>query len=836
MSNLVLVSPMKGWVGPLDEVPDPVFSERILGDGLAIDPTGNTVHAPCDGMVASAAKHAITIRAVCGAEILIHVGLETVALAGHGFVTHVNMGRSVRAGDPLLTFDLDFLAREAKSLISPIVITNGDDFTILRRKSDWEAGVGEFLMELARRSASAPAERESGGDATREVVVPLAHGIHARPAAVLSNGAKRFASELSLGLGGRRVNAKSVAALMSLGVGAGGRVTVAASGPDAREAVDALAELIASGLGETPVHGSPKKNATAPIRIETKIAKPRDPKCIRGISAAPGIAIGPIVHVKAPDIVVEEKGAGIAHEAAEFVRALAGARNRLSASAGAGNGLQSDILAAHVALLDDPELIDEAKAAIGEGKSAGFAWRRAVRGIAEVLSRLDDPRQRERADDLLDLERQVLSELSGKPSGVKQTVPAGAILVARELLPSQLLDFPGIAGLCIVGGGPTAHVAILAAGMNIPAVVGAEGHLLEIAEGTEAILDADAGELRLEADEAKRGALRRVIEERRETQESAKARAGELCLTADGTRIEVFANLGAGAAEAARAVALGAEGCGLLRTEFLFQDRATPPSEDEQAEAYQAIAAALARRPFIIRTFDIGGDKPVPYLSLPDEENPALGLRGVRTGLWRPDLLRDQLAAILRVAPAGQCRIMLPMITGLAELDAVRAMLAGIAAERGLDPNIALGVMVETPASAVTTDRLARAADFFSVGTNDLTQYVLAMDRGNAQLASRIDALHPAVLRLIAQAVRGAGDKQVGVCGGLAADRLAAPLLVGLGVTELSVPAASIPMLKQTLRRLRIDGCRALAEKALAQDSAEAVRVLATAFAQERGQ
>jgi phosphocarrier protein FPr/phosphocarrier protein len=319
------------------------------------------------------------------------------------------------------------------------------------------------------------------------------------------------------------------------------------------------------------------------------------------------------------------------------------------------------------------------------------------------------------------------------------------------------------------------------------------------------------------------------MEARRNEAGAAQKRAREDCRTADGVRIEVFANLGAGAGEAAQAVAQGAEGCGLLRTEFLFQDRTTPPSEDEQTAQYQAIADALDGRPLIIRTFDIGGDKPVSYLALPPEENPALGLRGVRAALWKPDLLRTQLAAILRVRPTGRCRIMIPMVSSVAELKAVRAMLAEIARERRLDTEIALGVMVETPASAVTTDRLAQEADFFSIGTNDLTQYVLAMDRGNAQLASQIDALHPAVLRLIVQAAHGAKGKMVAVCGGLAADRLAAPLLIGLGVTELSAPPAAIPGLKQTIRAWRMGDCRALAEKALQCDAADDVRALLAA-------
>jgi len=301
-----------------------------------------------------------------------------------------------------------------------------------------------------------------------------------------------------------------------------------------------------------------------------------------------------------------------------------------------------------------------------------------------------------------------------------------------------------------------------------------------------------------------------------------------LCRTADGTRIEVFANLGAGPLEARQALEMGAEGCGLLRTEFLFQDRETPPGEDEQFEEYQAIADALAGRPFILRTFDVGGDKPVAYLPFPPEENPALGLRGIRAGFWWPGLLRAQLAAATRVRPLGQCRIMLPMVTSLGELKAARAILDALCEERGVSGRVPLGVMVETPSSALIADQLAAEADFLSIGTNDLTQYVLAMDRGHALLASQIDALHPAVLRLIGQAAKAgrAAGRMVAVCGGLAADPLAAPLLIGLGVSELSMPPPSIPIVKAAIARVTMEVCRAVAAEALAADSPAQVRAL----------
>ncbi len=301
---------------------------------------------------------------------------------------------------------------------------------------------------------------------------------------------------------------------------------------------------------------------------------------------------------------------------------------------------------------------------------------------------------------------------------------------------------------------------------------------------------------------------------------------------ADGTRIEVVANLGA-LAEVAPALAAGAEGCGLLRSEFLFLHRETAPGEDEQHAEYQAIADALDGRPLIIRTLDAGADKDVPYAQLPQEENPALGLRGVRLGLWKPDLLRTQVRAILRVRPYGQCRILLPMIATVADLRTVRAVIDAEAQALGRDAPIEVGIMVEVPSVALIARQFAREADFFSVGTNDLTQYTLAMDRCNARLAQQLDPFHPAVLRLVGLAAEGARahGRWVGVCGNLASSPLAAPLLIGLGVTELSASAGAIADIKAVVRNLDADQCRAVAEAALNLDSAEAVRqMLASCF------
>jgi len=832
VSNLVLSSPLKGWIAPLDETPDAVFAERMLGDGLAIDPLGSTLHAPCDGRVISVhgARHAITLRADNGAEILMHVGLDTVGLGGEGFEVHVENDQAVKSGDRLISFDLDRLSLGARSLITPIVITNPDAFRIVRRAQDQVAAVGDFLMELSAAEGAAAPALVAAGEVVREVVVPLAHGIHARPAARIAESARKFAADVALVAVNRRASAKSPVGVMSLAIRHGDRISVVASGPDADFAVIAIAELIEGGMGESA--DLPSTAASAAGVEAARAAHPVEPGLLRGVMAAPGLAIGQAVRLVASDIVVAEGGSGSAHERAALEVALGEVRVRIEKAASKGDTARRSILGAHLAFLEDPELTASAHRLIADGKSAGFAWRRAVGGYVEALRGLGDRRLAERVDDLIDLERQVLRALTGEQEDAR-ILPAGAILLADELLPSQLmgLDSGQLAGLCTAKGGPTSHVAILAAAMGVPAIVAAGPGVLDVAEGTGLILDAESGTLRVGPDAAQLAAAQTAIAARHERRAAAKAAAHQESRTADGVRIEVFGNVGS-LNDALAAASNGAEGSGLLRTEFLFLDRESPPDEDEQARQYQAIASALDGKPLIIRTLDVGGDKAAPYLPIPTEENPALGLRGVRVSLWRPHLLRTQLRAILRVKPLGQCKIMVPMIASLDELRAVRALLDETRREMGITARVELGVMIETPAAAVTADLLAAEADFLSVGTNDLTQYVLAMDRGNPELAARIDALHPAVLRMIAQTCAGAAKhhRWVGVCGGLASDLAAVPVLIGLGVTELSATAATVPEVKALVRALDVPACQALALQALDQTSPEAVRQLCKAF------
>ena len=838
---ITLLAPLPGWSTPLAEVPDEVFATRLLGDGVAMDPTAGTLYAPCDGELAvvAASGHAVTVRTPQGCEVLLHVGIDTVALAGEGFEVHAPQGSRVRAGDALLSFDLDLLARRAKSLLTPVIITSGSGFSIRRQNLDRSLAVGDFLMEIgvdSDASASSPLAAPVPPAATaltRRLTVRLEHGIHARPAALVAASLRNLEAELRVALRGREANARSTVALMSLGVQHGDEIEIRASGRDASTALAAVAAVLSSPAAAMAPATTVAAGPQPPPRVPPVAAPPSGDGLLPGVIAVAGLGVGEAVQLRPPEPQVREAGGDPATEAARLEHASDAVRSRLDRAAQAPGGGRLDaareIAAAHRALLDDPELVSGAQALLAAGKSAGFAWRSTLRAAAQTLRQLPDPRLRERADDLHDLESQVLVALQGEGGGVAPTLKDHSIVIARELLPSQLLALEGarVAGIGLAGGGATSHVSIIAAAMGIPTLVALGPAVLSIADGTSLVLDGARGVLET------RPTPERLTSVRAEVAALNTRRAGELaaaqaeCRTADGIRIEVLANIGS-LAEAEAAVRNGAEGCGLLRTEFLFLDRQSPPSEAEQTAAYQAIATVLGSRPLTIRTLDAGGDKPIPYLPLPPEDNPALGLRGVRTGLAYPQLLRTQLRAVLGLREPARWRLLLPMITDIEDLRAVQAILAEERRQLKFAGELAVGVMIETPAAALLADSLAAAADFLSVGTNDLTQYTLAMDRGHPQLAARLDALHPAVLQLIARTAQAAHahGRHAAVCGGLASEPLAAPLLIGLGVNELSAVPSVIPQLKARIGKVTLAQCRELAQQALKADTAAAVREL----------
>jgi phosphoenolpyruvate-protein phosphotransferase len=840
VSTLKIMAPLTGWCAPLDEVPDQVFAGRMLGDGLAIDPTSGVVMAPCAGEIITlpASAHAVSIRTAQGIDVLIHIGIDTVELRGRGFEPRVQPGAMVRAGDELIRFNLDIVARGAKSLMTPVVIAPVDGVTISQRRAQGPVTAGEILFEIGpipelASTLSQPSTAAAAAEpaVSRTLTIALRHGLHARPAAMLANRAKTFAAQVSLNAHGRSANARSVVAIMALGVRHGDGLTIQAIGPDAPQAVAGVvaaleqAKTLDAAAGDIAAGDS----AATPAAGAAPSAAPAGSGVLNGITAVGGFEVGRATRIERRKIDVVEHSADSAHEAAELERALTNVRLRLQRVAATGGATRREIIEAHLEFLSDPSLQEAAHGLIAAGKGAGFAWRGAVRQSISALEALDDARMRERADDLLDVEAHVLLALAGEARPMIMPLPEHAVLLADDLLPSEItaLDRQRLAAICLGAGGTTSHVAILAAAMEVPMLVGIGPGMKEIADGSTVIVDADGGRLHIKPSAQQIEQARGAVESRRLARIAQRAAARTECRALDGTRIEVFANLG-NIADAAAAALNGAEGCGLLRTEFLFIDRETAPGEDQQLAAYQGIANALGDVPVILRLMDVGGDKPLRYLTLPHEDNPALGMRGVRTALAHPELLRAQLRAALRVVPFGKVRLLIPMVTDAAEIRAVRSMVDELTRELSLPGRVELGAMIETPAAALTAALIGREVEFLSIGSNDLTQYTLAMDRGHSELARRTDALHPAVLKLIASTADAgtAAGKLVAVCGGVAADSQAVPILLGLGVRELSVVPAAIPALKQQIRGLQMLECRELAMRCLGAASAGEVRAL----------
>jgi phosphocarrier protein FPr len=837
MARVQFLAPLSGQVWALERVPDPVFAQKMVGDGVSIDPTDAMLVSPCDGEVVSlhAAGHAVTLRTPEGIELLMHIGIDTVMLKGEGFTPRVKPGDKVRAGAPLIQFDLDFLATHAKSLLTQIVVANSERVTSWERASGSVSAGRDTLFTVTFAAEAAVATADSSKTVTSEaIVIPNRTGLHARPAAVLANLAKGFQSTIKLQLGDRQANARSVTAIMALDVTYGAKVQVVATGPDASAAIEKLSAVLAQGCGDegcTPAP-APATTTIAAAAAPAPRRKSSDPDLLIGVAASPGLAVGNVFQVRRAEIAVSEAGAGVDVERRQLAAAIAIAQGQLAALRAQlhakADPAKAAIFAAHEELLSDPDLLEIAESAIAKGKSAAFGWKKAVTTHADRLAGMRNELLAQRANDLRDVGLRVLSILTGAEAPQPEYSP-NTVLIAEDLTPSDTaaLDRSRVTGFCTTRGGATSHVAILARSLGLPALAGIEPAALDVPNGTVVILDGNKGTLRLHASPEHVTRVRRAQELSEERRRTNLAHALEPAVTLDGTPIEVLANIG-GLKDAGRIAALGGEGVGLLRSEFLFMERSDAPTEEEQFQIYRSVIEAVGSgHPVIIRTLDVGGDKPLSYLPIPKEDNPFLGERGVRVGLDRPEILRTQLRAILRAAVSNSVSVMFPMITTLNELRDVKAILAEEAASLGVPP-LPSGIMVEVPAAAVMAAQFARDAEFFSIGTNDLTQYTLAMDRGHPKLAPQVDGLSPAVLKLIAHTVNGArsAGRRVGVCGGIGSDPCAVPILIGLGVDELSVSLPAIPTVKAQIRTLRMDACRELAERALAADSAEDVRAL----------
>ena len=663
-----------------------------------------------------------------------------------------------------------------------------------------------------------------------DLIVMDPAGLHARQASDFVNTARRFESIISIRHGDNEANAKSMISILKLGVESEGQIRIMVAGPDEDAALRALKSLVDSGFGAED--GSPSRGDSQTELSPSNEFQPSG-HVISGTPAAPGIAIGPIYQVQREQIIIQETATSPSQEMEGLERAIVAAKTQLATlhsqvKERVGEATAA-ILIAHQNILDDPTLLKATLANIKAGYSAGRAWQMAIEANVGQLANLKDELLAARAADVQDAGNRVLWHLADHGDQGLALPAHAVILVADDLTPSDTinLDAKRVLGICTAAGGPTSHSAIIARALGIPAIMGVGPEALESANGKQAVLDGYAGKLTVDPTPATIAAAK-VLQRKQQRRRNAEIKVVlEPAITRDGQHVRVAANI-ARVGDAKQALTSGAEGIGLLRTEFLFLHRSDPPTEDEQFEAYRDIILALEGQPVIIRTLDVGGDKSLPYPPLPKEENPFLGQRGIRLTLVHPELLLTQIRAILRAAEAGPpVGIIFPMVTNLEEWRAVRTVVEEARADLNA-PVGELGMMIEVPAAALLAEVFAQDADFFSIGTNDLTQYTLAMDRTHPVLAQQADGLHPAVLHLIDRSVRAAHTegKRVGVCGELAADLLAIPILVGLGVDELSVNIASIPEVKAQIRSLTFSKAQLLSKQALKCATATEVRKL----------
>ncbi len=758
-----------------------------------------------------------------------------------GVLVLMDLGSAVLSAEMALDFLPDEMKTNIRFCAAPMVEgavaaavqigLNSDLDTVCREANEALAPKRQHLgLELNEPTALIVPTVESAESIT--LTLTNLHGLHARPAAKFVQAAAGFKATITvsnLTNGKGPVSARSLNAVATLGAIENHQIRISASGEGAAKALETLKVLVEANFGEAPA-------ATAAITPKIMEARPQG-----GIPISEGVALAPLYRYQPPTPPIPDSPAenleaewqrlqdAIAATSSDIARRARQLKQTIGVD-------EAAIFDAHALILQDPDLADSVREGIfARRENAARAWDTAIAAAVRSFRALEDAYLQARAVDVEDVGRQVLFALSDKSAAAPLVFAQPVILYAADLTPTETsqLDMKMVLGIITTGGGPTSHSAILSRALGIPAVAGVGALLEQHPDGILTGLDGFSGEVWLNPAPELVSTLEKRRAEWLVGREKLQQASHALAVTKDGRRVEVFANLG-GLADARAALENGAEGCGLLRTEFLFLTRDTAPGEEEQYALLRQIFETMgAACPVTTRTLDVGGDKELPYIHLPVEPNPFLGVRALRLSLARPELFMPQLRAILRAADGLPCRIMFPMVADVNEIRQARQWVEKAHAELEIEKiahawPVELGIMVEIPSAALLSPVLAREVDFFSIGTNDLTQYTLAAERGNPALSHLADGLHPAVLKLIktvADAAHQAG-KWAGICGELGGDAEAAPVLVGLGVDELSLNPAGIPRIKAVLREWTVDAAQALAQRALECATSADVRML----------
>jgi phosphoenolpyruvate-protein phosphotransferase len=692
------------------------------------------------------------------------------------------------------------------------------------------------ILNALNATEQKPSEQLDDFSVVAEATVVDAQGMHARPASLISEEAAKFpGTDIRIRNDKKTVTAKSMAAILAMGASLGDVLVISAEGSEAEQAVYVLAEMINAGLD----YEDEQDNASyQPLAVLSALADVQCRLTITGSAASPGITMAPAFRLQAGKIRYEEEAGDPKEEAKLFSSALVKAAQQLDelkANLQTTAPNEAAILHAQKQLLQDELVLTDSEKFIVNGKTAAWSFHQAIEKQVESLKTVENERLRERIADLIDVRDRVLALMVPAVSAVDYP-ETDFILMAKDLTPSQTAGLQGlkVRGICTELGGPNSHMAILARALGIPAVVGlGDGALKNIENGELIIVDPQASSIYVDPGEATQKQGMELIAQWDQIRKAEGAQKHKAAETLDGHRIDVVCNI-AKPEDAKLVFENGGEGVGLLRTEFLFEASTVEPTVEEQCESLKAIAGELGSNQLIVRTADIGGDKPVSWMHIPHEDNPFLGMRGIRLSFKYEEMFRRQLEAIYQTALWQQektgstgIHIMFPMIGRMSEWNKARDIAESVRLQLNA-PKLPLGIMIEVPSAVMIAGHLAKEVDFFSIGSNDLTQYTLAIDRGHPDLCNEADSYHPALVKMIEMTVKAAQahGKWVGVCGNAAANPNLATLLVGLGVSDLSVSPANVASVKNIIRAVNYSKLQEKAKKALQLESSEAVMEL----------
>lgn len=670
-----------------------------------------------------------------------------------------------------------------------------------------------------------------------EITVLNHSGVHARPASYIFNIAKKYANcTISLHSNNKKANAKSVIAILGLGLKHNSTLTISASGDDASNAINEITQAFANGLGEEvsakpATNGNSTTTTTAENKSKSVTYNFSNTVNLSGIIASPGLVVGKTMLFEHKEITFTQDSTdtqnNITNAKHVFTTALNKLQNEIQTAKDNSNKVQLQVLQAHLSLLQDETLLENVINIINTNKTTAFAISSAIQQNIEILQSTNDALLTERVADLKDLKRRLLN-VALNITEEELVFAENTVIVAEDLVPSDIAKFnSNVVGIVLAQGSATTHVSLILRNMGTTAVVALRAGVTAIPNNTNIIVNGNNGNVTVNPNQQ---VIDTTIAEQQKLnaikQENIK-NAKNPCVTLNGVTIKVKGNV-SNQLEAENAFNLGAKGIGLLRSEFLFFNSQTPPSLTEQTKLYQEVLDTTNGESITIRTLDVGGDKPLPYITIPKEENPIVGIRGVRSYKDNMEVFLTQIKGILSVKPIELVKIMLPMVADVEEFTEFKAIIEDEIKKANITAKVHIGTMIEIPSAALMSNSLAKHADFLSIGTNDLAQYTMAMDRGNPALGKKLSNLSPALLQLIDITVKGghAYNKPVAVCGAMASELKAVPILVGLGVTELSTSGRSIPDVKALIRTLDSEKCKQVAQQALQLDTFKQVEEL----------